>query len=92
MVLKQSILALCCLCVAFIPEGQAQKVLAPWCGPKTLDIRFCENDEECRYSDEYCSGGTCVVDLSLYLDDPCGWDTGNDWSDQYSGEDATSNP
>eukprot|EP00347_Sterkiella_histriomuscorum_P007166 403350008 len=78
MVLKHSILVLSCLCVAFIPEGQTQKVLTYYCGPKTLDIRFCQNDEECKYSDEFCDAeGLCMTDFSLYVDDPCGWNTGN---------------
>eukprot|EP00347_Sterkiella_histriomuscorum_P022742 403337329 len=30
------------------------KVLEPYCGPKTRDIRYCDNDYDCRYSDEFC--------------------------------------
>ncbi|CDW82337.1 UNKNOWN [Stylonychia lemnae] len=48
------------------------KIFAPYCGPKTRDIRFCEKDEDCRYSDEYC--GTeqiCQTQTSLYDMDPC---------------------
>ena len=50
------------------------KVLEVYCGPKTRDIRFCtSSDEECKYPDEYCdiSQGLCLVDQSLYVDDPC---------------------
>ena len=39
----------------------SEKVLMPYCGPKTKNIRFCINDQECKYSDEFCSKGVCLV-------------------------------
>ena len=30
------------------------KRFEPYCGPRTKDIRFCREDDDCRYSDEEC--------------------------------------
>lgn len=46
---------------------EAKKILKPYCGPKTMDIRFCELSDHCGYSDEICNkDGLCVVVEELY--------------------------
>ena len=62
-----------------------QKDLRPYCGEE-LDVYFegrgdvydeewyCVFDEDCFFPDEYCdiNSDQCVVDESLYENDPCG--------------------
>ena len=59
--------------VAFLSVLITGKVLQPHCGPKTKDIRFCDQglDEQCRYSDEMCVDQRCQVDASLYENFKC---------------------
>ena len=53
----------------------AMKTLKHYCGPKTMDIRFCQRSQNCKYSDEYCNqDGICQTAMSLYADNPCGYD------------------
>ena len=43
------------------------------------ELAFCKNDDNCYYSDEYCNiFHKCVIDLTLYINDPCGRNEGVD--------------
>eukprot|EP00347_Sterkiella_histriomuscorum_P016717 403352123 len=65
------------------------KDLEPFCGVRPFIARSCENDDSCSYSDEYCSvQHWCTIDLSLYLDDPCGWNTENNWEGMFYDENS----
>eukprot|EP00347_Sterkiella_histriomuscorum_P000010 403377530 len=82
MLLKIQVLLLSCFCVASISLA---KTLEAYCGFKTLELRYCAVDDDCIFSDEFCGPqGWCVTDQSLYLNDPCGWNTGNDWGAQWT--------
>ena len=63
---NQIFLALVLLGILFINLATAKKHLKPYCGFKTMDIRTCENDRQCKYDDEYCSRGLCTIAKSLY--------------------------
>ncbi|CDW88130.1 UNKNOWN [Stylonychia lemnae] len=50
------------------------KIFAPYCRPRTLELRYCRRDNDCQYSDEYCSGsgsGRKYCQQVNYFVDPC---------------------
>lgn len=79
--MKSNILALVCLFSMSYAE-YSDKIFAPYCGPKTSDVRYCNYDQDCKYSDEYCAAErVCTVNKPLYDKDPC-----KCWTDNGSGD------
>ena len=87
-------LLLLALVLNVVSLRRGRKELSPYCGFRTLEIRYCRRDWDCKYSDEYCGQmGYCVIDQSLYEDDPCGWDDEDeDLEEPGDGDGVPTNP
>eukprot|EP00347_Sterkiella_histriomuscorum_P020873 403336139 len=70
--IKLLLLATICLNMRVNCQNDNYVERTPYCGYRGFGVRICQNDSDCRYSDEFCNDvNLCARDLSLYYNDPC---------------------
>ncbi|CDW78041.1 UNKNOWN [Stylonychia lemnae] len=59
------------LLVVLLASLVQAKIYAPYCRSRPQNVRYCRNDDSCRYADEQCNRGQCQIIRRLYNNNPC---------------------